>query len=58
MRLCYLCYRDGNIVQPTHLYYTKTGEQFDVCDKHAEECRLDGLIIFMIDPSNVVREEG
>jgi hypothetical protein len=52
MKLCYFCYTDGDEVKATHEYDTNHGDQYDVCDKHAETVREVGLDIREIEAIN------
>lgn len=43
MRLCYLCYVDGETKGATHKYYAEGADDwYDVCDSHTEVVREAG----------------
>jgi hypothetical protein len=44
LRLCYLCWNDGESVAATHRYDTVV-DSFDVCEKHRKIVKAEGYFV-------------
>ena len=49
LRLCYLCWDDGEEIPATYSYYAKAAQDwFDICDEHKKETEKLGFEIIEI----------
>ena len=56
MRICYRCYKDGFFRRATATYFTESGEEYDVCQKHLKTVREAELQYEKISKEESIRE--
>ena len=57
IRVCYLCYNDGNLTKATYFYMATNEKTFDVCDIHAIICKEEGRKVYPIMDATEVEGE-